>query len=323
MRFLLVHHTASSNAYSEAAVPSLLRGFYDYHTSSAKGWPDIAYNFLVDRYGRVWEGRTGSLNGPVKGDATGGSQGFALLACFIGDHSVQAPTAAAQDAMGRLLRSLAGRYGIDLRPGVTTTFTSRGSSRYPAGTVVTTPTISGHRDMSYTTCPGDACYPLLASLVAAPPSSPPPQEDELFKPQNQPTAHISAAHSGLLWDLPFLGKQGDPVLTYFSDGGIDQRWRIVYHSSGEVSFLTLNGSLALDLPNNNAFPGAGLGVWTVNTTGAQRFRLQQTAANEYRILHSGSRLRLDVQGAGGAGAKLLLWNPNAGANQIFRFVPTV
>jgi hypothetical protein len=163
------------------------------------------------------------------------------------------------------------------------------------------------------------CLPAAPS----PPSSSTPQEDELFKPQNQPTAHISAAHSGLLWDLPFLGKQGDPVLTYPSDGGIDQRWRIVYHSNGEVSFLTLNGSLALDLPHNNAFPGAGLIVWTVNTTGAQRFRLQQTAANEHRIVHSGSGLRLDVQGAGGAGARLTLSNPHTGANQIFRFVPTI
>ena len=157
VRFLLVHHTASSNAYTETDVPGLLRGIYGYHTSSTKGWPDIAYNFLVDRFGRVWEGRTGSLDGPVKGDATGGSQGFALLACFLGDHTSQAPSAAAQAAMGRLLGALAGRCGIDVSPGATATFTSRGSSRYPTGTVVTTSTVSGHRDMSFTMCPGDAC----------------------------------------------------------------------------------------------------------------------------------------------------------------------
>ena len=86
VRFLLVHHTASSNSYAEAGVAGLLRGFYGFHTGE-KGWPDIAYNFLVDRFGRVWEGRTGSLDAPVKVDATGGSQGFAQLACFIGDHT--------------------------------------------------------------------------------------------------------------------------------------------------------------------------------------------------------------------------------------------
>ncbi len=74
--------------------------------------------------------------GPGEGDATGGSQGFALLACFLGNHSTEAPTAAALDAMGRLLKALASRYGVKVTPGATTTFTSRGSNRYPAGTVV-------------------------------------------------------------------------------------------------------------------------------------------------------------------------------------------
>ncbi len=164
VRFLLVHHTATSNSYASADVVGLLRGIYRYHTTS-KGWPDIAYNFVVDRYGRVWEGRTGSIDAPMKGDATGGSQGFALLACFLGNHATEPPTAAAVDAMGRLLRSLATRYGIDVNPGATTTFTSRGSNRHPAGTVVTTATVAGHRDMSLTTCPGDACYRLIRTLV--------------------------------------------------------------------------------------------------------------------------------------------------------------
>ncbi|MEO5680400.1 MAG: peptidoglycan recognition family protein, partial [Acidimicrobiales bacterium] len=142
----------------------LLRGFYGFHTTD-KGWADIAYNFLIDRFGQVWEGRTGSLSGPVKGDATGGSQGFDQLACFIGDHTSQPPTGAALEVMGKLLGALAGRYGIDVRPGTKVTFTSRGSNLHPAGRLVTTPTIAGHRDMSKTTCPGDACFPLIVSRL--------------------------------------------------------------------------------------------------------------------------------------------------------------
>ncbi len=165
VRFLLVHHTASANGYAQAEVPGLLRGFYGFHTGAAKGWPDIAYSFLVDRFGQVWEGRTGSLDGPVKVDATGGSQGFAQLGCFIGDHTSEPPTPAALDAMGRLLGALARRYGIDVRPGTTATFVSRGSNLHPAGTQVTTPTIAGHRDMSRTSCPGDACFPLIPSRL--------------------------------------------------------------------------------------------------------------------------------------------------------------
>lgn len=168
VRFLLVHHTETSHDYTADSVPRTLNGMFRYHTTD-KGWDDIAYNFLVDRFGTIWEGRTGSIGAPVKGDATGGSQGFALLCCFIGNHTSEPPTPAAQEAMSSLLAWLAGRYTIDLHAGRTITFTSRGSNRWPAGTQVTTDPIAGHRDMSRTACPGDACYPLVrgALLTAA------------------------------------------------------------------------------------------------------------------------------------------------------------
>ncbi len=156
VRFLIVHHTVASNSYAEGDVAPTLRSYFNFHTSAEKGWPDIAYNFLVDRFGVVWEGRKGSIAGPVQGSATGGSQGFALLCAFIGDHSSEPPSAAAVDSMGRLLGQLASRYGIDVSPGATTTFVSRGSNRHARGAEVTTPTISPHRAMSQTSCPGEA-----------------------------------------------------------------------------------------------------------------------------------------------------------------------
>ncbi len=156
VRFLIVHHTVASNSYAESDVAPTLRSYFNFHTSAEKGWPDIAYNFLVDRFGVVWEGRQGSIAGPVQGSATGGSQGFAILCAFIGDHSSSPPSTAAIDSMGRLLGQLASTYGINVAPGATTTFVSRGSNRHPRGTEVTTPTIAPHRDMSQTSCPGDA-----------------------------------------------------------------------------------------------------------------------------------------------------------------------
>jgi hypothetical protein len=164
VRFLLVHHSASSNGYDAADVPGLIRSFYAAHTGG-KGWPDVAYNFFVDRYGEIWEGRTGSLAAPVIADATGGNQGFSQLCCLIGDHGIEPPTAAALDSLGRLLAALADRYGIDTAPGATTTFISRGSNRWPEGETVTAGTIAGHRDMSRTECPGDACYRLIPGAI--------------------------------------------------------------------------------------------------------------------------------------------------------------
>lgn len=161
VRFLLVHHSVSANDYPAEAVPDELRSFYRLHTAPEKGWADVAYNFLIDRFGGIWEGRAGSIEAPVMGDATGGSQGFAILCCFIGDHRTAPPSPEAQASMVALLAWLADRYGIDPRPGATTSFVSRGSNRWPAGSAVTTTTIAGHRDMSRTVCPGDAAYHLV------------------------------------------------------------------------------------------------------------------------------------------------------------------
>ncbi|MGQ0520910.1 MAG: N-acetylmuramoyl-L-alanine amidase [Actinomycetota bacterium] len=164
VRYLLVHHSVDpGNDYAPADVARILRGFVAFHTSS-KGWPDLAYNFMVDRFGRVWEGRTGSLAGPVAGDATGGNQGYDQLCCFVGNHQAGQPSAEAFAAMSRLLAVMARRYGVPLGPGATTSFTSRGSNLHPAGTVVTTPTIAGHRDMSRTQCPGDLVAARLGEL---------------------------------------------------------------------------------------------------------------------------------------------------------------
>lgn len=164
VRFLIVHHSESPNSERPGTVPGRLRSFFNYHTGTKK-WPDVAYNFFVDPFGEIWEGRTGSLARPVRGDATGGSQGYAQLCCFVGDHNRSAPTPAAMDSMAALLAWLAGRYRIDLDAGKSITFTSRGSNRWPRGTEVTTDPIVGHRDMSQTACPGDALYPLVRSQL--------------------------------------------------------------------------------------------------------------------------------------------------------------
>lgn len=167
VKFLLVHHTASTNAYSAADVPGILRQTYDWQTSPAKGWPDVCYHFFVDRFGRVWEGRAGSLAGPVVADATGGNQGYTQLVCLIGDFTSQMPSAPALEALATTLAWLAGRYSVDTSPGATVQFVSRGSQRWPRGTVVTTATVAPHRSMSYTACPGNTFAPYVERRLQA------------------------------------------------------------------------------------------------------------------------------------------------------------
>jgi hypothetical protein len=159
VRFLLVHHSATSNDVPDPR--SLIRGIYAFHTSSAKRWPDVAYNFFVAPDGSVWEGRAGSIDGPVAADATGGNQGYAQLVCLLGNHVEVPPTAAAQTSLTRTLAWMAGRFSLNTYADASTTFVSRGSNKFPAGQTITTPIVSAHRDVTYTACPGDAAVALL------------------------------------------------------------------------------------------------------------------------------------------------------------------
>jgi hypothetical protein len=64
-RAVFVHHTATSNSYSDGAAE--VRAIFAYHAQTL-GWGDIGYNALVDRFGTVYEGRhgRGDTNGPAR-----------------------------------------------------------------------------------------------------------------------------------------------------------------------------------------------------------------------------------------------------------------
>ncbi len=163
---LVVHHSETSNSYLAEDVPKVLRSFRAYHVSSKKGWPDVAYNFFVDRFGGVWEGRTGSLVSPVVGSATGGNQGSSQLVCLVGNHTSVPPSEAALLSLTHLLGALADRYALPLGAETESEFVSRGSTRWPLDALVRTRIIEGHRAMSLTSCPGNAAARLLPKVRA-------------------------------------------------------------------------------------------------------------------------------------------------------------
>src|SRR5205809_4829465 len=66
LRLAVVHHTAGTNAYTPAQSAAIVRGIQLYHVKG-NGWNDIGYNFLIDRYGTVYEGRGGGIDKNVIG----------------------------------------------------------------------------------------------------------------------------------------------------------------------------------------------------------------------------------------------------------------
>ena len=87
-----IHHTVNANNYTAEQVPALLRGIYAYHTQS-RGWRDIGYNFLVDRFGRIWEGRWGGVNRAVVGAHTLGYNEVSFAMSAIGNFDIAAAAA--------------------------------------------------------------------------------------------------------------------------------------------------------------------------------------------------------------------------------------
>ena len=163
IRFAVVHHTAGRNAYTQAEAPAIVKGIQLYHVRG-NGWNDIGYNYLVDRFGTVYEGRYGGIDKAVVGaHARGfntGSAGIALL----GTYSGQAPTKAAQGALTSLIAWRLDVAHVD--PLSMQNVISSGSERWAAKVPVLLRAVSGHRDTGFTECPGGTLYSRLNQIAA-------------------------------------------------------------------------------------------------------------------------------------------------------------
>ena len=166
VRVGFVHHTASSNDYTEDQAAAMVRGIYAYHVKS-NGWSDLGYNYLVDRFGRAYEGRAGGLDRFVFGAHTGGFNRDSFAVSLLGDFTTVPPTQAVLDTTADLL---AWKLGQAHREPLATAFLTSaggGTSKYAAGTRVEFDVVSGHRDAGRTTCPGQTTYDRLGDVRTA------------------------------------------------------------------------------------------------------------------------------------------------------------
>jgi hypothetical protein len=162
VQFAIVHHTAGSNSYTASQSAAIVRGIEVYHVKG-NGWDDIGYNFLVDRYGQVFEGRYGGVDRNVIGaHAEGFNTGSAGVA-VIGTYGSAAPPAAARTALTNLLSWRLDVAHVD--PLSSLTWASGGNARFPSGVPVVLRAVAGHRDTGFTSCPGAALYAQLGALA--------------------------------------------------------------------------------------------------------------------------------------------------------------
>jgi hypothetical protein len=160
-----VHHTDTGNTYSCADSPAVVRSIFLYHVKT-NGWNDIGYNFLVDKCGTLFEGRSGGVDRPVIGAHAYGfntdSAGVAVLGTFT-------DVAPPQSALDTVTRVAAWKLGLDGgNPNGTTTLTEGvKDGNFTYGSAVPFKTISGHRDANSTACPGDKLYAKLGTIRTA------------------------------------------------------------------------------------------------------------------------------------------------------------
>lgn len=260
VRIAFVHHTVSDNDYRPETSPAIVLAVCRYHRNS-NGWNDIGYNFVVDKYGRLFEGRAGGIDKAVVGAQAQGFNSQSTSISNIGTYSDVPQTDAGLAAMADLLAWKLGVHGVPVTGQATLVSGGGPSNRYPAGTHVTFERISGHRDGGLTACPGEALYaqlPYLRGLTAQRAGG----STGIAAPEGAVT--LTALSTSLLYPEPAR-------LTGSVSGG-GQIWVQVaagpaYRTVGRTD-PTADGSWALELPLTRGHAIRALQVLPDGTHGA-------------------------------------------------------
>ena len=166
VQMAFVHHTVTANDYGPEDSAGIVLGIARYHRDG-NGWDDIGYNFLVDKYGQVFEGRAGGIDQAVVGAQAQGFNSVSTGIACLGTFSSVAQTPEGMGALARLIGWKLSLHAIPTQGTVTVTSLGGPSNRYRAGASVTFERISGHRDGNSTECPGNTLYGQLAALRTA------------------------------------------------------------------------------------------------------------------------------------------------------------
>lgn len=127
-----IHHSARSFDGANADAPARIRSYQRYHQD--QGWPDIAYHYVIDRNGNVYEGRSPEGRGDT---FTNYDPSGHFLVMVDGNFDGQDPSPAQVESLARMVAWGIDEWGID-------------------------PTeVGGHRDHANTSCPGEYLYQLM------------------------------------------------------------------------------------------------------------------------------------------------------------------
>ncbi len=159
---IVVHHTATSVDNNDPA--NAVRAIYNYHfyrcndnngswnpsdpnarencNELAEVWEDIGYNYVIDQYGNIYEGRWGG-NGVMGAHSWPNNNTIGIA--IIGDYTNSMPSNATLESLSNLVGKLAKLNNLNIEPGTS---------------------LVGHRHRNYDTiCPGDPMLNYLSTLA--------------------------------------------------------------------------------------------------------------------------------------------------------------
>ncbi len=147
----VVHHADWSTSTANPTWRDIAYSVWKLHRIS-KGWSDIAYNYLIDPDGNIYEGRAGGDN--VRGVALCGSHNNLMAVCMLGDfhQTNQFLTNASRDKLVDILSWKIDKENIN--PLGSSSLNNYGNQKH----------IMGHRDGCSTSCPGDNIYNVLGDI---------------------------------------------------------------------------------------------------------------------------------------------------------------
>ncbi len=324
VRFAIVHHTAGSNAYSPSQSAAIVRSIQVYHVLG-NGWDDIGYNFLVDKYGRVYEGRYGGIERPVIGAHAQGFNRNSVGISMIGNFNSASLSAAARSSLVKLLSWRLDVAHVD--PTSVVTATSTGNPRFREGTRVPMRAISGHRDAYPTSCPGGNLYRQLPAIRGAVAQTGLPK---IYSPLVRGsvgsnirfTARVSTP---LQWTVSVTDSLNRPVASGLGLGtAIDWTWDARTAPPGRYSYTIAAGPYARPVVGTIGGPATQLMVsdlrvdpLIVSPNGDRRgdnarvtYRLGTTATVTATVVNDkGEAVGTLFSGLRRAGPQLFTWRP--------------
>ena len=238
----VVHHTAGSSPASPAQSAAIVRGIQTYHVRS-NGWNDVGYNFLVDSFGQVFEGRAGGVTRNVIGAHAQGFNTGSVGVAILGTYESGPITVEARQALVDLLSWRLDLAHVD--PASTVIRVSAGSPKYAAGTTVSLRAVSGHRDTGATACPGTALYAELDPLADEAATS---GGAKLFDPRvtgslGHPIRFTARLSEPRPWSVTVYNGSGAPVAGGSGSGSsVDWTWNAGGVSAGRYTYAIEAGS---------------------------------------------------------------------------------